>query len=83
MDEIRPYVDATYVGIYCYTLEEANDVKKLENLYFKFIDEKAKIWIKRGCSEFSIAYPDYKVTDSKENNFMKYNKKLKEKRKNF
>ena len=83
--EIRPYVDATYVGnIYCYNLEEAKDVKKkLEKLYFKFIDEKAKIWIKRGCSEFSITYPDYKVTDSKEKDFMRYNKTWKEKEKIF
>ena len=83
--ETRPYVDATYVGIiYCYTLEEAKDVKKkLEKLYFKFIDDNTKIWIKRGCSEFSIAYPDYKVTDSSEKDFMKYNKSWKEKEEVF
>ena len=81
--EIRPYVKSTYVGfIYCYSFEEANEVKnKLEKLYSKFIDKNNKIWIKRGCSEFSLAYPDYKQTNKKAKNFMKYNENWKEKEK--
>ena len=81
--EIRPYVKSTYVGfIYCYSFEEASEVKnKLEKLYSKFIDKNNKIWIKRGCSEFSLAYPDYKQTNKKAKNFMKYNENWKEKEK--
>ena len=81
--EIRPYVKSTYVGfIYCYTFEEAEEVKnKLEKLYSKFIDKNNKICIKRGCSEFSLAYPDYKQTNKKAKNFMKYNENWKEKEK--
>ena len=83
--ELRPYIKSTYVGmIYCYSFDEASEVKnKLEILYSKYIDKNIKIWIKRGCSEFSIAHPKYKETDKKAKNFMKYDENWSEKEKIF
>ena len=32
-----------------------------------------KTIVKRGCSEFTLKYPDYKITDSTSKSFFKYN----------
>mgnify|MGYP003956145847 CR=1 FL=1 len=83
--EVRPYVASTYVGfIYCYTLEEADQVQnKLAKLCAKSIDKNIKIKIKRGCSEFSITHPNYKEINNKSKNFMKYDESWIEKEKNI
>ena len=61
MVEARPEVSGSYKGfVYCQSLNEAREILD----YFKgvvgeYISNKIPLSIKRGCSEFSLAYPDY------------------------
>lgn len=77
--ETRKKVAGAYKGfIYCSGIDEA---KKLFNLMSSLlkntIDKKINIKIKRGCTEFSEAHPNYSELDSSSKNFMYYNKKWK------
>ena len=76
--ELRPNISGTYKSlIYCSGLEEAEAVlKKLKVIINKTIDENISIDIKRGCTEFGMAYPLYKDYKS---NLMKYEDDWKEK----
>jgi tetratricopeptide (TPR) repeat protein len=66
--EMRPEIAGTYKGfIYCKSLNEG---KEILNIVQPIVDETiAKgipIFVKRGCSEFPIAYPAYgHITDNK------------------
>jgi len=77
--ELRPEVSGTYKGlIYCAGLNEANEVLSLITPILKDkIDQKIKIIIKRGCSEFAISYPNYKNIDKNDMSFMNYKKEWK------
>ena len=77
--EVRPNVLGTYKGlIYCSGIDEANEILKvITPILDKFITGKVKI--KRGCTEYSDAFPNYKVTDKNEINFMEYNERWIEK----
>ena len=75
MVEFRNDVSGSYKGmIYCSSFEEAKKIlMKLkptlnENLEFKS-------GIKRGCSEFYNLFPNYKITESSEKDYLKYNQK--------
>jgi tetratricopeptide (TPR) repeat protein len=73
MIETRPEISGAYKGyIYCSSMKEANKILQfiLPTLN-KFL--KCKINIKRGCSEFYKSFPNYKLIDENETNFMKYN----------
>ena len=76
--ELRPNVEGTYKSlVYCSGLDEAESiVKKLKVIIDKTINENISIDIKRGCTEFGMAYPLYKDYKS---NLMKYEKDWKEK----
>tara|TARA_Y100000590_G_scaffold461573_1_gene623482 strand:+ start:72 stop:1334 length:1263 start_codon:yes stop_codon:yes gene_type:complete len=76
--ELRPNISGTYKSlIYCSGLEEAEAVlKKLKVIINKTIDKNISIDIKRGCTEFGMAYPLYKDYKS---NLMKYEDDWKEK----
>lgn len=75
MIELRKYVDGKYKAlIYCIGLSEANETLKLLNpILDKTINKNISRFIKRGCSEFSLAYPDYGEINPSSKNFLKYN----------
>jgi len=71
MIEFRTDIPGAYKGyVYCFSLGEANNIEtQLKQILEKTIVKNFIIKVKRGCSEFGIAYPEYK--DPKKN--MKYN----------
>ena len=78
MIELRPNIEGTYKSlVYCSGLDEAESISnKLKIIIDKTINENINIGIKRGCTEFGMAYPLYKDYKS---NLMKYEKNWKEK----
>ena len=65
--EIRPDISGFFKGlIYCRGLEQAREVKELLDIELqKIFADKITVQIKRGCSEFSLKFPDYgKITDN-------------------
>ena len=79
--ELRPGIPGTYKGlIYCSSVEDANDVAKIiKPIIENLIKNKFDIKIKRGCTEFDLAFPGYK--DIKDLSKIKYDKKWKSKEK--
>jgi len=79
MVEMRPEISGFYKGlIYCSNLEEAYQIANyIEILVKENIGSKMNIIVKRGCSEYPIAFPDYKEINRSENKLMKYNEKWK------
>ena len=77
--ELRPEISGFYKGlIYCSNLEEAYQIANyIEILVKENIGSKMNIIVKRGCSEYPIAFPDYKEINRSENKLMKYNEKWK------
>ena len=59
--ELRPNISGYYKGlIYCRGLGEAANVKEiLDTKLNKSFTKKIKSQIKRGCSEFSLKFPEY------------------------
>ena len=78
MIELRPNIEGTYKSlVYCSSLDEAESIfKKLKVIIDKTINENISINIKRGCTEFGMAYPVYKDYKS---NLMKYEENWEEK----
>ena len=64
--EVRPNIPGSYKGlIYCRGIDQANIVKKQLDVHVKNIDKNLIAKIKKGCSEFSLAFPEYgKVAES-------------------
>ena len=83
MIELRNIAGGSYKGlIYCTGIDEANQIYKyLQNLLNKKIKNKVKVKIKRGCTEFGIEHPNYKIIDKESKDFMFYNKDWEEKEK--
>lgn len=81
--EMRENISGNYKGlVYCNNLDEAHDVfSKLQNILTNNIDEKIKITIKRGCSEFGKRFDDYNKVNK--DGLMKYNKEWKIIEKNY
>ena len=81
MVETRKNISGKYKGyIYCIGIKEAEHTLKLINpILDNTIGVEIPRFIKRGCSEFGIAHPDYKELDPSNKNFMKYNETWKEK----
>ena len=75
MIELRKYVDGKYKAfIYCVGLSEANETLNILNpILDKTVNKNISRFIKRGCSEFSLAYPDYGEINPSSKNFLKYN----------
>ena len=73
MIETRPEISGAYKGyIYCSSMKEAYKILEfISPTLNKFL--KCKINIKRGCSEFYKSFPNYKLIDENDANFMKYN----------
>ena len=63
--ELRPGIPGTYKGlIYCSSIEEAESVFEIVKLYMqKLMLDNFDIKIKRGCTEFDLAFPGYKEVD--------------------
>ena len=83
MLEMRPEVAGAYKGyIYCFSLSEANEIQnQLTTILNKKINKNISITVKRGCSEFGIAYPQYKKINQNDGQLMKYNEKWRSKEK--
>ena len=83
MFEMRPEVAGAYKGyIYCFSLSEANEIQnQLTTILNKKINTNISIAVKRGCSEFGIAYPEYKKINQNDGQLMKYNEKWRSKEK--
>jgi hypothetical protein len=66
MVEGRDNVTGTYKGlVYCDGYEEAEDVfEELKKVVLKDVSEDIPIFLKRGCSEYSLEYPEYGKIDS-------------------
>ena len=83
MLEMRPKASGAYKGyIYCFSLSEANEIQnQLTTILNKKINENISITVKRGCSEFGIAYPQYKKINQNNGQLMKYNEEWRSKEK--
>jgi len=59
--ETREQISGAYKGfIYCRGTEEGNEILKIvQKVVSKEISEKIPVTIKRGCSEYPVAYPEY------------------------
>jgi len=83
MLEMRSKVPGSYKGyIYCFGLSEANEIQKqLIDMLNKKINKNISITVKRGCSEYGIAYPQYKKINQNDDQLMKYNAEWRSKEK--
>ena len=77
--EIRPEISGFYKGlIYCSSLEEAYQIADyLKMVIKKNIGSGLNPVVKRGCSEYPISFPDYKVINKSGAQLMNYNEKWK------
>ncbi len=81
MIELRENATGTYKGlIYCSGIDEANLIyEQLSRILNKKIKREIKVGVKRGCTEFGIEHPEYKIIDKDSKDFMIYNNEWKEK----
>ena len=77
--EIRPEISGFYKGlIYCSGLEEAYQIADyLGTVIKENIGSGLQAVVKRGCSEYPISFPDYKVINKSGAQLMNYNEKWK------
>ena len=75
MIELRPEVSGFYKGlIYCSGLEEANQITQhLDKTIQKNIGPGLYSKVRRGCSEYSMSFPDYKEVNNTGPQLMNYN----------
>ena len=66
--EVRPNIPGSYKGlIYCRGIDQAHSVKTQLDVQVRDIDKNLVAKIKKGCSEFPLAFPKYgEVAASKE-----------------
>jgi hypothetical protein len=59
--ETREQVSGTYKGfIYCRGIEEGNEILKIvQKVISEEVSKKIPVTIKRGCSEYPVAYPEF------------------------
>lgn len=81
MVELRPIASGCYKGIiYCFGIEDAEEIySKLEKILLNKIIRKYQMIIKRGCTEFGIEHPNYKIINKQSEKFMNYNTDWKKK----
>ena len=72
--ELRPDIPGFYKGlIYCHGLEQAKQVKKTLDIALKStLKDNAVSLIKRGCSEYPLAFPEYGKIQNETNIVMDY-----------
>ena len=80
---MRSELPGSYKGyIYCFNLSEANEIqKRLTDMLNKKINKNILTTVKRGCSEYGIAYPQYKKINQNEDQLMEYNAEWRSKEK--
>ena len=73
--EVRPEISGTYKGlIYCQSLREGKEILEIARTIVDMkISNEIPIFVKRGCSEYSIAYPRYGYIGDNETQLMTYN----------
>ena len=80
MIDLRPNSKANYKGfIYCRSISEAENKKKITEIIKINISNEISANIKRGCSEFNKKYPGYENINLEE---IKYNSEWKKYEKN-
>ena len=73
MVEIRPNIPGFYKGlIYCRGLDQAHSVTKQLNVHLREIEKNLVAKIKKGCSEFALAFPKYGEVAASEEKMMQY-----------
>ena len=71
--EVRPNIPGSYKGlIYCRGIDQANSVKKQLDVHVSAIDKNLTAKIKKGCSEFPLAFPKYGEVAANEEDAMQY-----------
>ena len=66
-------ISGSYKGlIYCSSINEANKILEQITPLLKLLSN-FKVNIKRGCTEFYNLFPNYKITDNKQKDYMNYN----------
>lgn len=75
MIELRSQIPGFYKGlIYCSSLEEAFRIADyLEPILKESIRSELPVTVKRGCSEYSDSFPEYKEINKSGNQLMNYN----------
>lgn len=63
--ECREQVSGTYKGfIYCMGIEEGNEMLRIaRKVISEEISTRIPVTLKRGCSEYALAYPEYALTE--------------------
>ena len=75
MVEVRNKISGSYKGlIYCSSVNEANKILEEINPLLKLLSN-FRVNIKRGCTEFYNSFPNYKITNNNQKDYMKYNEK--------
>ena len=71
--EVRPNIQGSYKGlVYCRGLDQAHNVKTQLDVQIKDIDKNLVAKIKKGCSEFALAFQDYGKVEASEEEMMQY-----------
>jgi hypothetical protein len=71
--EVRPNIPGSYKGlIYCRGIDQANSVKTQLDVHVRDIDKNLVAKIKKGCSEFPLAFPEYGEVAANEKEMMQY-----------
>ena len=75
MVELREKISGFYKGlIYCSSLDQAVDIAdRLQPIIAKKIGAELPVTVRRGCSEYSIAFPDYGRINEESHKLMGYN----------
>jgi len=71
--EVRPNIPGSYKGlIYCRGINQAHSVKTQLDVHVRDIDKNLVARIKKGCSEFPLAFPEYGEVAASEKEMMQY-----------
>ena len=71
--EVRPNIPGSYKGlIYCRGIDQAHSVKTQLDVHVRDIDKNLVAKIKKGCSEFPLAFPEYGEVAASEKEMMQY-----------
>ena len=75
MIEMRPEISGFYKGyIFCSSVEEAYQIADYLEIFIKEkIGSGLHAVVKRGCSEYALSFPDYKVINKSGDQLMNYN----------
>lgn len=80
MVEIRPEISGAYKGyIYCQNLEEGKEImRRVREVVSERISNEVQVKLKRGCSEYSLSYPEFAQNDENGNSVMNYKNEWRE-----